>query len=71
MQFGLRGRHEHIQMLWGDVEIKQDAAGHEFLEFFERATKTRKGSTDQVELFAQKCSLQVYKTYLTFEFISF
>lgn len=54
MQFGLRGRHEHIQMLWGDVEIKQDAAGHEFLEFFERATKTRKGSTRSSRAFRPK-----------------
>jgi hypothetical protein len=31
--FGLRGRHEHIPMGWGDVELKKDATGHEYVEF--------------------------------------
>ena len=43
MGFGLRGRHEHEQLLWGDIALKVSSAGDEFLEFNERATKTRQG----------------------------
>ena len=43
MGFGLRGRHEHQQLLWGDVELKSTSEGEKFLEFSERATKTRQG----------------------------
>jgi hypothetical protein len=32
-------------MLWGDVELKQDSSGTEYLEFTERVSKTRQGST--------------------------
>ena len=41
--FGLRGRDEHRNLLWKDVELKEDNK-EEFLEFTERATKTRKGN---------------------------
>ena len=51
MGFGLRGRHEHEQLLWGDIALKVSSAGEEFLEFNERATKTRQeimsGAMDQ------------------------
>ncbi len=40
MHFGLRGCHEHLQLKWGDAELKQDENG-EYLEFNERSTKTR------------------------------
>lgn len=40
---GLRGRDEHVQMCWGDLELKTTASGEEFLEFTERSTKTRTG----------------------------
>lgn len=46
MHFGLRGRHEHEQMLWGDIDLKTDSTGTEYLEFNERATKTRNGTGD-------------------------
>ena len=46
MTFGLTGRHSHRQMLWGDVEIKQESNGNEFLELTERATKTKGGQSD-------------------------
>lgn len=46
MHFGLRGRHKHEQMLWGDINLKTDLTGTENLEFNERATKTRNGTRD-------------------------
>ena len=39
--FGLRGTDEHRQMCFGDIKLKTDADGIEFLEFTERSTKTR------------------------------
>lgn len=46
MHFGLRGRHKHEQMLWGDIVLNTDSTGTECLEFNERATKTRNGTGD-------------------------
>ena len=46
MHFGLRGRHEHEQLRWGDVEIKKTSSGTRYLEFNERVTKTRTGQGD-------------------------
>ena len=43
MHFGMRSRQEHQDMLWGDVEMKATSTGHQYLEFTERETKTRKG----------------------------
>lgn len=54
LHFGLRGRQEHIHMLWGDMELKEDESGTEYVEFHERATKTRQGSTRDVRSFAPK-----------------
>jgi len=48
MHLGLRGRQEHLSMLWGDLEFKSTSDGTVYLEYTERATKTRKGiSHDQ------------------------
>lgn len=44
MHFGLRGHQEHVQLMWGDVQLETSANG-EFLEFNERTTKTRQGTT--------------------------
>lgn len=44
LAFGLRGRHEARQMRWGDVTLKKDSDGAEYLELNERLTKTRDGS---------------------------
>ena len=44
MGFGSRGSHEGGQMLWGDVDMKKEHDGTRYLEFTERATKTRTGS---------------------------
>ena len=41
--FGTRGRQEHVSMLWGDIELKTTTSGEEFIQFTERATKTRMG----------------------------
>lgn len=41
--FGMRSVTPHRAMKWGDVELKQDAAGRRYLEYNERATKTRTG----------------------------
>lgn len=54
LHFGLRGRQEHTQMLWGDIELKSDTSGIEYLEFHERSTKTRQGSTRDVRAFNPK-----------------
>lgn len=44
LAFGLRGRHEARQMRWGDVLLKKDNDGTEYLELNERLTKTRDGN---------------------------
>ena len=52
--FGLRGSHESRQLKWGDVKLKVDSNGKEFLEFNERLTKTRKGGGGGSRAFAPK-----------------
>ena len=64
MHFGLRGRHEHEQMLWGDVELKISASGQEYLEFTERATKTRNGISGDTRPFAPKMFSKPGKIYM-------
>ena len=39
--FGLRGCHEARQMMWGDVQVKEEESGLLYLEWNERITKTR------------------------------
>ena len=41
-------------MLWGDLELKTDDLGKEYIEFHERATKTRQGATRDVRPFPPK-----------------
>ncbi|KAH3798953.1 hypothetical protein DPMN_110126 [Dreissena polymorpha] len=48
---GLRGSLEHLTMLCVDLELKQTNSGREFLEFTERATKTRKCISDEFRSF--------------------
>lgn len=45
MLFGLRGGIENHKLRWGDILLKQDERGNEYLEFNERATKSRTGET--------------------------
>jgi len=54
MHFGLRGRQEHIQLLWGDQQLKTDSLGLEYVEFKERSTKTRQGNSRDVRAFQPK-----------------
>ena len=43
IHFGLRGCKEQKELRWGDVILKTDSDGKEYLEHFERQTKTRTG----------------------------
>ena len=72
--FGLRGRDESRKMRWGDIVLKLDENGDEFLEFVERDTKTRKGDQSAgSRAFAPKifkneenpdrCPVMFYKEY--------
>lgn len=56
MHLGLRGRQEHSTMLWGDLELKttNGSDSKRYLEFTERATKTRKGLNDDPRAFKAK-----------------
>ena len=71
--FGFRGGHESRQLKWGDVELKRDEHGDEYLEFNERMSKTRQGSGSHARPFApkafankqdlNKCPIRAYKLY--------
>lgn len=74
VHFGLRGCQEHRDMCWGDITLKSDENGHEYLEFTERQTKTRTGANPRdiravkPKLWAnlrdpERCPLNIYKTY--------
>ena len=73
MGFGLRGSDEHRKMCWGDVKLKIDGDGTEYLEFMERQTKTRQGDNSDIRAVTPKlwentenkdrCPIQVYKFY--------
>ncbi|VDI42032.1 Hypothetical predicted protein [Mytilus galloprovincialis] len=72
--FGLRGRHDHVNMLWGDVLLEKTSNGKEYLEFNERSSKTRSGKKVgdyrpvQPKVFeepkaGEKCPIHIYKEY--------
>ena len=42
----MRGRKEHVNMLFGDVIMMTTATGEQYLEYNERLTKTRIGQGD-------------------------
>ena len=46
LHFGMRGRKEHVDMLFGDVKMMTTATGEQYLEYNERLTKTRTGQGD-------------------------
>jgi hypothetical protein len=54
MYFGLRGRQEHLSMLWGDLELGITCDGVEYISFTERATKTRQGLEKEPRQFTPK-----------------
>ena len=43
IHFGLRGCNEQKELRWGDVILKTENDDKEYLEYFERQTKTRTG----------------------------
>ena len=43
-RLGFRGRESFKQILFGDLELKEDSCGRFYLEYSERATKTRDGT---------------------------
>ncbi|XP_062568066.1 uncharacterized protein LOC134230309 [Saccostrea cucullata] len=54
MHFGMRSRIEHVNLSRGDVTMKVTSTGEEYLEYAERATKTRTGITSDTRNFAPK-----------------
>ena len=69
---GHRGRQEARQMRWGDISIEEDDQG-KYLQFRERATKTRTGETEDTRDFIPKayenlenparCPVRLFKLY--------
>ncbi|VDI81549.1 Hypothetical predicted protein [Mytilus galloprovincialis] len=72
MYFGMRSRTEHEHLRWGDVELKTTSSGERYLEYSERATKTRTGVNSDSRAFPpkmfedkgnQRCPIQMYLLY--------
>lgn len=73
--FGFRGRHEARQLQVQDVEKKSDGEGRAYLEWNERLTKTRDGSSSHRRAFAprlyetpetpDRCPVMLYDTYMS------
>lgn len=72
MYFGMRSRTEHEHLRWGDVELKTTSSGEQYLEYSERATKTRTGVNSDSRAFPpkmfedkgnQRCPIQMYMLY--------
>ena len=71
--FGMRRVTENHNLTWGDVQLKTDENNNEYLEFSERATKTRTGNTNHLRQFNPKayaipddivcCPVYAYKQY--------
>lgn len=71
--FGFRGGHETRQLRWGDVSLKSDESGSQYLEFNERLSKTRQGNSSHLRPFAPKafpntllperCPVAAFKLY--------
>ena len=70
----LRGNESAKQLKWGDITLKSDTNGNEFLEFNERCTKTRNGTNLYDKrafrpcLFAtpaipERCPVNIYKIF--------
>ncbi|XP_033725294.1 zinc finger MYM-type protein 3-like [Pecten maximus] len=72
-RLGFGGCYENRQLKWGDIELKTDENGSEYLEFNEITTKTRGGNSTHVRSFNPKqfqnpeikwrCPIEAYKLY--------
>lgn len=51
---GTRGQQEHVQLKWGDIQLKVCDSGNEYLQFSERLTKTRQGTSNECRKFPPK-----------------
>lgn len=70
---GMRVNTEHVNLRWGDITLKSDTFGHEYLELVkERQTKTRTGADvndvrkTNPKIFAtndENCPVKLYKLY--------
>ncbi|CAC5426317.1 unnamed protein product [Mytilus coruscus] len=58
LHFGMRGRKEHIDMLFGDIKMMTTASGEQYLEYNERLTKTRTGHSNP------RCPVNAFKQYI-------
>ena len=77
LHFGLRGCKEQRELRWGDVALKSDSEGKQYLEYFvERQSKTRTGENPRNQrqvkprmyehkaaVSAERDPVQVYKAY--------
>ncbi|CAG2188645.1 unnamed protein product [Mytilus edulis] len=70
--FEMRSRLEHENLRWGNIDLKTTSAGEKYLEFTERATKTRSGATSDARAFSPKmfenkgdprCPVSLYLMY--------
>ncbi|XP_021367431.1 uncharacterized protein KIAA1958-like [Mizuhopecten yessoensis] len=72
LHLGMRSREEHAHLRWGDVEMKASSTGEGFLEFTERATKTKNGVNGGSRPYLPKryedngnprCPVMIYQEY--------
>lgn len=84
MLMGLRGRDEHRSIRFGDVQLKIQPDGSEYIELNERASKTRDGSVSYdsratiQKIFcscdsgdASKCVIEVWKKFVSHRPVDF
>lgn len=74
---GLRGRDEHRAMRFGDIQIKKDSTGQEYMTLIERNSKTRDGSVPndsretQQKIFcscstnSDRCVVELWKAFIS------
>jgi len=59
--------HEHAQLLWGDMELKTDEFGTEYIEFHRATSKPRRGVfCPKITLYSKgtdDCPVHIYKEY--------
>ena len=56
IHFGTRSAEKHRNMCWGDINLKVNGEGQEYLAFMERQTKTRTGENIRdIQKVTQKC----------------